>query len=50
MTPLDYELLSLIAAVVNIAGAIWNVRQGLRARRNAAGGTASRPPNADAPR
>ncbi len=38
MSPLDYALIALIAAAVNVAAAIWNVRQGLRARRKAVNG------------
>lgn len=29
----DYALLSLLAGAINIAAAIWNVRQGINARR-----------------
>jgi hypothetical protein len=37
VTPLDYDFLALLAAAINIAAAIWNVRQGRNARRNAVG-------------
>jgi hypothetical protein len=37
VTLLDYDFLALLAAAINIAAAIWNVRQGLNARRNAVG-------------
>jgi hypothetical protein len=35
VTPAYYALISLLAAAINIAAAIWNVRQGFNARRNA---------------
>jgi hypothetical protein len=35
LSPLDYDLLALLAAAMNIVAAIWNVRQGLNARRKA---------------